>query len=125
MWATLTVLSFLFLALLHLMPALAALRPQLLTALYGVQPGDPAFALLQHRAALFGAILLLCLWATFDVGVRPAAALAAAISMLSFLWIYAAAGQPTALRTIALADIAGLPALTFALISAFRPGAAP
>jgi hypothetical protein len=125
MWAILTVLSFLFLALLHLIPALAAVRPQLLTSLYGVQPGDPAFVLLQHRAALFGAILVLCLWATLDEGARPAASVAAAISMLSFLWIYAAAGQPPALRTIALADLAGLLPLAAALIAAFRPEAAP
>lgn len=125
MWTILTVLSYLFLALLHLMPTLAAVRPQLLTSLYGVQPGDPAFVLLQHRAALFGAILALCLWAAFDEGARPTASVAAAISMLSFLWIYAAEGQPPALRTIALADISGLTPLALALFAAFRPQAAP
>ena len=47
MWAILTILSFLFLALLHLMPAAASLRPDVLTALYGVQPGDPVGGLVQ------------------------------------------------------------------------------
>ena len=125
MWAILTVLSFLFLALLHLMPAAASLRPEVLTALYGVQPGDPAFALLQHRAALFAAVLVLCVWAAVDPQPRRAAALAAAISMLSFLWIYFTSGQPPRLRTIALADLAGLPALAFTLVAAFRPATAP
>ncbi len=125
MWATLTVLSFLSLALLHLMPAIAAVRPELVTSLYQVKGTDPAFLLLQHRAALFAAVLVLCLWAAFDASVRPAGALVAAISMLSFLWIYAANGQPAGLRTIALADLSGLPALAWALWSAFRPEAAP
>ena len=125
MWATLTVLSFLFLALLHLMPAIAAVRPELVTSLYQVSVTDPAFLLLQHRAALFAAVLVLCLWAAFDPSVRPAAALLAAISMLSFLWIYAANGQPPRLRSIALADLAGLPALAVACLAAFRTGASP
>ena len=125
MWAVLTLLSFLFLAVLHLMPAAAAVRPDLLTSLYGAQPGDPAFALLQHRAALFAAVLVLCLWAAVDPAARRAAAVISAISMLSFLWIYVASGQPLRLRTIALADLAGLPALGFALFAAFRPVAAP
>lgn len=123
MWADLTVLSFLLLALLHLMPAAAAVRPDLLTSLYGVGPGDPAFGLLQHRAALFAAVLILCLWAAVDTAARRAAAVVAAISMLSFLWIYVASGQPPRLRTIALADLAGLPPLGFALFAAFRPEA--
>jgi hypothetical protein len=125
MWATLTVLAFLFLALLHMMPAIAAVRPELVTSLYEVKGTDPAFLLLQHRAALFAAVMVLCLWAAFDPSVRPAAALVSAISMLSFLAIYAANGQPPRLRAIALADLAGLPALAWALWSAFRPGAAP
>lgn len=125
MWAALTTLSFLILAALHLMPAIAALRPELVTSLYQVKDTDPAFLLLQHRAALFAAVLVLCLWAAFDPSLRPAAALVSAISMLSFLWMYAAHGQPPRLRTIALADLAGLPALAVACIAVFRNGASP
>jgi hypothetical protein len=125
MWAIATTIAFLLLALLHMMPALAAVRPALLTSLYGAQPGDPAFLLLHHRAALFAAVLAVCLWAAFDPGPRRAAAVVAAISMLSFLWMYYASGQPPRLRTIAVADLAGLPALAFALLAAFRPGSNP
>lgn len=120
MWAILPAAAFVFLAALHLVPALAAARPALLTSLYGVQSQDAAFAMLQHRAALFAAVFVLCLWAAFDPTTRPAAAILTAISMLSFLWIYQSAGQPPRLRSIALADLIGLPALAFALWTAFR-----
>jgi excinuclease UvrABC helicase subunit UvrB len=48
MWAALTLVSFLFLAVLHLMPAVAALCPELLTSLYGAQPGDPPPTLVDY-----------------------------------------------------------------------------
>ncbi|WP_291204377.1 hypothetical protein [Hyphomonas sp.] len=123
MWAILPALAFLCLAALHVVPALAAVRPALITVLYAVPSHDAAFALLHHRAALFAGVCALCLWAAFDPAARPAAAILAAISMVSFVWIYQSAGQPPHLRTIALADLAGLPALGFAIWSAFRPEA--
>ena len=120
MWSILPALAFLCLAALHVMPALAAVRPALVTALYGVPAEGAAFALLHHRAALFAGVCTLCLWAAFDPAARPTTAVLATISMLSFLWIYQSADQPPRLRAIALADLAGLPALAAALWSAFR-----
>ena len=114
--------AWLWLALIHLTPALALFRPALLTHLYGVASGSPLFLLMHHRAALFAGVFLACIWAAADTGPRPLAAVIAAISMLSFLGLYAAAGQPPALRTIALADLAGLPALAFVLYLAFAGG---
>lgn len=120
MWAYLTPAAYLALALLHLAPAAASLRPGLITALYGTPPDDAAFALLQHRAALFAAVCLACVWAAFDASARPAASVIATISMLSFLAIYAAAGQPPHLRAIARADLIGLLPLAVALYASFR-----
>lgn len=114
-------LAWAMLALVHVMPALALLRPTLITSLYGVAAGDPAFLLLHHRAALFMGVFLLCVWSIFDHGARPVAALVAAISMLSFLLIFWHAGSPPALRTIAIADLVGLAPLALVAAAAFRP----
>ena len=111
------------LALIHLLPATALFRPSLIGSLYGVDPGSAAFLLLHHRAALFLAILVVCAWAAWRPEVRPLASVAVAISMLSFLWLYVSAGQPPALRPIAIADLVGLPFLAIAAWLAFRPAA--
>ena len=108
------------LALIHLMPALALFRPALITQLYGVAPGEATFLLLHHRAALFFAVLVLCVWSVFAAAPRPAAAVATAISMLTFLLLYWQAGSPPALRTIAVADLIGLPALALVIWAALR-----
>ena len=112
-------LAWLLLAMLHLLPALALLRPAAIETLYGVKRGSAAFPLVQHRAALFAAIVAICLWAAADPVVRPLASVACAISMLSFLLLYALAGAAAALRKIALADLLFLPVLAFAAWRAF------
>jgi hypothetical protein len=113
--------SWVALALIHLLPALALVRPSMLTALYGVEPAEVAFVLLWHRAALFAVVLLICLWAAVRDEVRPLAAITVAISMLGFLVIYAVQGMPPALRPIALADVVGLPFLAIVGWKAYRP----
>lgn len=110
------------LALIHLMPALSALAPSLIVRLYGVQAADAVFPLLHHRAALFAVVLLMCVWAAVDPNVRRLAAVAAGLSMLSFLTIYWTVGQPEALRSIALADLIGLPFLALVTWRAFAAG---
>jgi hypothetical protein len=101
------------LALIHAMPALALFRPALLTRLYGAVPGDGSFLLLQHRAALFLVVVIVALWAMADPAVRRLAVVAVGVSMLSFLWLFAMAGRPPALRTIAIADLVGMVPLLF------------
>lgn len=113
-------LAWLLLALIHALPAIALVRPSLLTTLYGVEPEAPAFALLWHRAALFAVVLLICCWAAFRPEVRQLAVVAVAISMVGFLIIYGVQGMPANLRTIAITDLIGLPALAFVAWSAFR-----
>lgn len=119
-----SVLCWVVLGLIHLLPAIALFRPSLIGTLYGVAPGSATFLLLQHRAALFLVVLIVCGWAAWRPEVRPLASLAVAISMVSFLSLYAAAGQPQALRQIALTDLVGLPFLAVAAWLAFRTTAA-
>jgi len=107
------------LAAVHLMPALAFFRPGTLTSLYRITSDNPLFLLMHHRAALFLAVFVSCVWAAFDPGARKVAGVVTAISMLSFLVLYWRAGSPPALRQIALVDAAGLPFLAFALYGAF------
>jgi hypothetical protein len=107
------------LGLIHLAPALALFRPALIGTLYGVDVSSPTFLLLHHRAALFLLVVIICAWAALRPEVRLLATVSVAVSMTSFLWLYAAAGQPPALRTIAIADLAGLPFLAIAAWSAF------
>lgn len=112
-------IAWIILALVHIMPALAFFRPAMLTQLYRLQPDNPLFLLMQHRAALFVVIFVACIWAAFDPKSRQLASIAVAISMLSFLWLYWQAGSPKALRKIAQVDFIGLPALAYATWSAF------
>lgn len=114
-------IAWIVLALVHLMPALAFFRPATLTALYGIQPDNPLFLLMHHRAALFLAVFVACLWAAWRPEARQVAGIATAISMLGFLWLYWRAGAPAPLRTIARVDLIGLPFLAFALWGAFKP----
>ncbi len=109
------------LGIIHLLPSLALFRPAMIGTLYGVEAGSTTFLLLHHRAALFLAVLIVCVWAALRPEVRPMASVVVAVSMISFLWLFAAAGQPPALRQIAIADLAGLPFLAMAAWMAFRP----
>lgn len=109
------------LGLVHLLPALALLRPSMISSLYGVEAGSGAALLLQHRAALFLVVLIICIWAALRPEVRQLASVAVAVSMISFLWLYAAAGQPPSLRQIAIVDLVALPFLVAAGWFAFRP----
>jgi len=107
-------ISWLVLGLLvHGPPFVAFFSPALIGRLYAVALDDPNFPLLQHRAALFGVVVASCVWAAFDPDVRQLALVVAAFSMLSFLGIYLAYGQPEALKFIALGDLLGLPFLAF------------
>ena len=112
------------LGLIHVLPAIALFRPSLIGTLYGVEPGSATFLLLQHRAALFLVVLVVSAWAAWRPEVRPLASVAVAISMISFLCLYAANGQPQALRQVAVADLIGLPFLAVAAWLAFKTRAA-
>jgi hypothetical protein len=109
----LELIAWLTLAIVHLMPALAFFIPSLLTKLYGLEQGNALFLLMQHRAALFVAIFVICIWSAFDATPRRLASVAVAISMISFIALYWLKGAPSALRQIAIVDLIGLPALIY------------
>ena len=113
-------ICWLFVGLVHLIPALALVRPALITRLYDVAPDSPLFLLMHHRAALFFAVLVACVWAAFDPGGRKLATLLAAISMLGFLFLYQSYGRPAQLTTIALVDLIGVVPLAWAGWHAFQ-----
>lgn len=102
------------LTLLHVPPALALVRPAQLVGMYGVDPASGTFALMQHRAALFLVVAVICGWAALRPEVRVLACVTVGISMISFLTIWWAAGMPAQLKTIAVADVVGLPVLLLA-----------
>lgn len=110
----------LILAAIHAMPALALFRPATLTALYRLQPDNPLFLLMQHRAGLFFAVFVACIWAAFVPEGRRLAVLVVGISMVSFLVLYWQAGSPPPLRKIAQVDLWGLPVLAGVAWLAFR-----
>jgi len=112
-------ISWLVLALIHALPAFAFLRPSMIAKLYGVAAGSETFLLLHHRAALFAVVLLLCVWSAFDPATRKLASVAVAVSMISFLWLYWSGGSPPSLRSIAIADLVGLPFLAYVAWKAF------
>ena len=111
------------LALIHLLPAVALVRPSLLSSLYGVDAGSPVYLLIWHRAALFAMAVVICIWAALRPEVRPLASVAMTISMVGFLLLFLLNGSPPNLRTIALVDFAGLPFLAIAAWDALRSGA--
>jgi hypothetical protein len=110
------------LGLIHVMPALALFKPALLEKMYGVAPGSDNFTLMHHRAALFLVIVVISLWAMFRPEVRPLAAVAVGISMGSFILIWWLSGASPALKSIAVADLVGLPILLFAGCQTFKVG---
>lgn len=116
----LQLILWLVLAAIHAMPALALFRPATMTALYRIGPDNPLFLLMQHRAALFLAVFVACVFAAFVPEGRRLAVLVVGISMLSFLVLYFNAGSPAALKRIAVVDLAGLPVLAGVAWLAFR-----
>lgn len=115
----LQLISWLVLAAIHALPAFALFRPSIIGRLYGVAGNNPLFLLLHHRAALFLVVFVLCVWAAFDPASRRVASVAVGISMVSFLTLYWSAGAPAALKSIAIADLAGIPFLMFVTWKAF------
>ena len=110
------------LAALHVMPSAAAFSPGLIARLYGVDPAGDVALLLRHRGALFVGVIVACAWALLDAHSRRLASVLVALSMVSFLLMYVAAGRRGgALDTIARADLVGLLPLLVVLYSSWRP----
>lgn len=113
-------LSWGVLSLLHAAPALALLRPSLISSLYNCPSRGEVELLLRHRGALFAVIAGLCGCSVIRPKVRAVATPCVAFAMGSFLALFVASGAPRKLRTIAVADTAGLPFLAVVLYDAFK-----
>lgn len=113
------------LALIHAPPAVAFAAPNALRRLYGIAPEGDIGALMSHRGALFLALVALCALAVVDPSSRRAASLAVAISVVSFLVVYARHGLPPGpLRAVAGADAVALLPLVVVLVEAWGSAAA-
>lgn len=113
-------LLFAFLAIIHLLPAIAAIAPKQITSLYGVQADDTALiTLLQHRAVLLGIVGLAFGAAAFrpEGSVALHAFIIGAISMVTFLIIASVNRELTGnLSKIAIVDAVGLIPLIILLV---------
>ncbi len=101
---------FWFLALVHIVPALAGITPTALSRLYGVNHADKVLlTLLQHRAILFGLLGAGLLVAPFLNSLRWPILIATLISMISFIVIALVHGQSKGpMARIAIIDAAAL-----------------
>jgi len=108
---SLVAILFCILAAIHFLPAVAAVAPSQLSALYGVPPEDKTLTtLLQHRAVLLGLVGAAFAAAAFIPSLRWAALIGGSISMILFLVIATLNGELTGpLQKIAIVDAVGLP----------------
>jgi hypothetical protein len=109
-------------AAINLAPVLGAIAPERMTALYGVDLGDPNLQILmRHRAVLFGVVGGLLLVAAFQPRLRMLGYAVGFCSMLSFLLIaWLVGGYSAEIRRVILIDVVGVAALAgAALVHAF------
>ena len=99
------------LALVHMVPMIAAIMPSQITKLYGIVPDDKTqIVLLQHRALLLGLVGAACGLAAHNESIRWPVLIGAVISMTSFIAFCLVHDQMGgALRKIALVDLVALP----------------
>lgn len=100
-------------AAINLAPALGALAPDRMTALYGVDLGDPNLQILmRHRAVLFGIVGGLLVAAAFHPPLRTLGYAVGFASMLSFLLVaWLVGGYSAQIQRVILADVVGIVAL--------------
>ena len=116
-----TKISWTILALIHVSPALSALKPKLIERLYGIAPQGDMGVLMTHRGFLFLAMFATCIIAIFSLESRKLASIILSISVLSFLFLYTKAGLPSGpLRKIAIADVVGLLPLAFVIWQSWK-----
>jgi len=112
--------SWICLALIHAAPALIAVQPARMQALYGLTPTGDTGALLWHRGVLFAAVFAVCVHAAIDPSARRAASLVTAISVVGYLVVYVRSGLPSGpLRKVALVDLIAIAPLGFVLQDAW------
>ncbi len=105
--------------IIHLLPLSGVLGAAQLTALYGLDFGDPDLAvLMRHRAVLFGLLGAFLLVAAFRPRWQPAALVAGFVSVLSFLVIaWSTGGYNAAVARVVTADLVALACLVVATVA--------
>jgi hypothetical protein len=102
--------------ILHLLPALGLLGRETLQRTYGIFLADANLVLLmRHRAVLFGILAAACFTAIVRSDWRMPIAIAAWLSMASFVALFLLEPGATALRRIFLADVCGLVPISVAI----------
>ncbi len=109
---------FLVAAVINLLPGLGVSSRARLEALYSIELDDPNLVvLMRHRAILLAIVGALLAVAAFQEPLRPAAAVAGFVSMLSFVAIaYAGSGVNAKLRRVAHVDIVASVLLAVAVL---------
>ena len=114
-------IGWVLLAAIHAVPAAALAAPGLGARLYGTAADGIVALLLQHRAALFLAVLAVALLAAASPGARRAASLVVGLSVIGFLGLYLAHGAPDGpLRRVAIVDALALLPLGLVTLAAWR-----
>ena len=117
----LVIIGWVMLIAIHAMPSLVVFAPSMAAKLYNVDPAGDIGVLLVHRGAMFLTVVVVSLIAIFDPSIRWLASIVVAISLVSFLIVYARAGMPAGpLRPIAIVDLVGVVPLVFVSVLAWK-----
>lgn len=102
--------------IIHLLPLPGVFGSSQLSALYGLDLGDPNLAiLLRHRAVLFGLLAIACLTAAFRRDWQDTVIAATGVSAVAFLLIAGTTGQyNAAIGRVVTADIVAVACLVMA-----------
>ena len=98
---------------LHLLPMTGVFGSERLAKLYGVDFSEPNLSILmRHRAVLFGLLGAFLVFAAFSPAHQTLAFIAAAVSVISFLWLARSVGSYNVeLNRVFKADIVALACL--------------
>lgn len=122
MSSALSAAALVLVAVIHLLPLPGVLGADTLTRLYGIPvEGADLALLLRHRAVLFGLLGAGLIAAVFLPAWRPAAYVAAFVSVVSFL-VLAALEAPSnpAITRVVIADVIALGLLAVGLVAEWR-----
>ena len=112
--------------IIHLLPLSGVDGDEQLRKLYGLSFTEPNLSILmRHRAALFGLLGALVVYAAFRPAMQPVALIAGFVSVVSFIWLaWLTGGYSAQIARVVVADIVALVCLLIAagvwLYAAFR-----
>jgi len=104
-------------AVIHLVPVSGFLGSRQLSALYGIDVGNPDLEILmRHRAVLFGIVGAFFVYSAFVPALQPIAFAGATLSLLSFFYLAFAVGRyGPAIRKIVIGDVVAAACLIAAI----------